>query len=205
MNTKELKPDPLPSPEYFTETAPPATRRRIHWIVPAAVSVIVILSLIFYVRIFCQREDNRQSAVGSQQQEVNNRPSTIDHRQSAVVTPLPDSLPQIGGGTGWGSDSALKTVAEGKHLFKLAREVYGNPYLWVLIYKANITIITDPDQVITGKELEIPSLEGAPHKLSRNDSLEVSEGYRLVYEYYKAQGDSRAEDFKRAMVKYRPL
>jgi hypothetical protein len=99
-------------------------------------------------------------------------------------------------------DSRLKTISEGKHLFQLAREEYGNPYLWVLIYKENQDVIKDPDQAIIGKEVKIPALEGMPDKLSHNDSLEVAEGYRLVYEFYQAKGDPRANDFNRAYQKY---
>jgi hypothetical protein len=99
-------------------------------------------------------------------------------------------------------DSRLKTIAVGKHLFQLAREEYGNPFLWVLIYKANQDVIKDPDQAIIGKTVNIPALEGTPGHLSHNDSLEVAEGYRLVYEFYKGKGDAKAEEFYKAYQKY---
>jgi len=55
-----------------------------------------------------------------------------------------------------------------------------------------------------GKDLVIPVLEGTPKILSHNDSLAVSDGYRLVYEYYLDNGDTRAEEFRLVMVKYKP-
>jgi hypothetical protein len=96
-----------------------------------------------------------------------------------------------------------KISNSGQHLFQLAREQYGNPFIWVLIYRANLDKITNPDMVISGREIVIPALEGKPDKLSHNDSLAVSDGYRLVYEYYKAHGDARADDFRRGMDRYK--
>ena len=103
-----------------------------------------------------------------------------------------------------GQDSRFKTIEQGKHLFQLAREEYGNPFLWVLIYKENQDILTGPDQAIIGKTVKIPVLEGSPHNLSRNDSTNVAEGYRLVYEYYKAKGTPEADDFYTAWQNYLP-
>jgi integration host factor subunit beta len=256
--------EPVPQVEAETEIPEeyepeaPAVRRRIHWIIPTAISVIIILSLVFYFRNFypvVSRQDSvvsHQSLVVSQDSVVSHQPlvvsqDSVSGQQSAVsgdqledsisVKPVP-ALPEAKTGTTLiGQDirspgdttqnsirqpadkiqnsgistslpSALKskhiTLTEGKHLFQLAREIYGNPYLWVLIYKANQELIKDPDQVIIGKNVQIPSLEGSPGKLSRSDSVEVYEGYRLVYEYYKEKGDSRAAGFHRAMEKYQP-
>ncbi len=201
----EPEPEPLPSPEPSPESDLPAPRRRIHWIIPAAISVIVILSLIFYFRNFYpvggrqsavgsqQSADSgqqsavsgQQSAVGGQQPKIDNRQSTIDNRQS-----VPPSQHIIS--------------AEGKHLFQLAREIYGNPYLWVLIYRENQNKIPDPDMLISGIELIIPALEGTPEKLTRKDSLAVSDGYRLLYEYFGAKEDTRTDDFFKAMERYKP-
>jgi hypothetical protein len=74
----------------------------------------------------------------------------------------------------------------------------------VLIYRANPGKISDPDQVVVGSELTIPVLEGTPKKLTRTDSLNVSDGYRLVYEYYLSKDDVRAEEFRLVMLKYKP-
>jgi len=58
--------------------------------------------------------------------------------------------------------------------------------------------------LLSGTELKIPALEGTPGNLTKNDSLQVSEGYRLVYEFYKAKGDPRVTDFYRAIDRYKP-
>ena len=197
------------------ESISPVRKRRIHWIVPTAIAVIIILSLVFYFRDFYQsgsqktedgrqkteyriqntEESGQQAEVGGQQavdtivKPVNEQiPSTIDNRQSTIDNP----------------NATILLSTEGKHLFRLAREVYGNPFLWVLIYRANLDKIPDPDMLISGKEIAIPVLEGKPDKLTRNDSAAVSDGYRLVYEYYQAKGDSRAEDFRQGVERYKP-
>jgi len=90
------------------------------------------------------------------------------------------------------------------HLYQLAREVYGNPFLWVLIYRANLDKISNPDHEVIPSELTIPTLAGTPKKLTSNDSLNISDGYRLVYEYYLQHRDARAEDFRLVMLKYKP-
>jgi hypothetical protein len=182
QNQYQYQPHPI--------SEPPIRKRRIHWIVPVAISVIIILSFMFYFRNF---HTSRQLSVVSQQPEIDNRQSTIDNQR-----PVPSS-PKAEEGTASGM-----RVAEGTRFFKLAREFYGNPYLWVLIYKENLDKIPDPDMLISGRELLIPVLEGTPERLTRNDSLAVSEGYRLVYEFYKAQDDTRAKDFSRAMKRYKP-
>lgn len=203
------EPEPEPSRQYQPQPEPelPSGKRRIHWIVPVAISVIIILSLIFYFRNCYRVEvssqktevDSPQSAVDSIS-AVNNRQSAdtiqqseIDNRQSTIDTPLSTLSPQ------------LVTIPEGNCLFQLAREIYGNPYFWVLIYRENQDKITDPDMLITGKELVIPALEGTPDHLTRIDSLAVSEGYRLLYEYFGAKEDLHTDDFFKAMERYRPL
>jgi hypothetical protein len=58
--------------------------------------------------------------------------------------------------------------------------------------------------VISGKELVIPELEGKPRKLSHNDSVNVADGYRMVYEFYLDKGNPKAEEFRLAYERYKP-
>jgi integration host factor subunit alpha len=221
------EPEPIPEPEpenttaseIGTESETPTRKRRIHWIIPVAISLIIILSLVFYLRNCYQGggqktevdsrqltvdsrqltvDSSHQSAVSGQQSAVGSQQSAVGGQQSAVSgqRPVPTAQPE-------GTASEL-VVAEGTRLFKLAREIYGNPYLWVLIYTENQDRISDPDMLISGRELVIPALEGTPERLTRNDSMAVSEGYRLAYEYYKAKDDPRANDFFKAMNRYKP-
>lgn len=50
------------------------------------------------------------------------------------------------------------TVSVGETLFSLSsrRDIYGEPYLWPLIYKANRDQIKDPQQIFEGQVFAIP-------------------------------------------------
>jgi len=202
--------------DYEYEPEEPVRKRRVHWIIPAAIVLIAALSVVFYFRNFYHEkktEDRRQkSEVRSQKSEVSSQPADTGYglqvagvqndtaEQAASHEPQAQlKTQQLNLKT---QNSKLKTISEGKHLFQIAREEYGNPFLWVLIYKANQDIIKDPDQAIIGKTVNIPALEGTPNQLSHNDSLEVAEGFRLVWEFYKANGDQRAEEFHKVYQKY---
>ncbi len=52
----------------------------------------------------------------------------------------------------------LVTVSVGETLFSLSsrRDIYGEPYLWPLIYKANRDQIKDPQQIYEGQVLTVP-------------------------------------------------
>jgi nucleoid DNA-binding protein len=210
---------------------PVRSRRHIHWIIPVVLGVVAVLCVVFYFRnfnpVFKKSEDRRQKAyivtkdsVGSQQSAVSGQQSAVSGQQSAVSSQQSAvSSQQSAVGSLQSADtttqnsepktptqnSTLKTQnSEGKHLFQIAREAYGNPFLWVLIYKENLDKIPNPDVVISGKELVIPELEGKPRKLSHNDSVNVADGYRMVYEFYLDKGNPKAEEFRLAYERYKP-
>jgi len=47
-------------------------------------------------------------------------------------------------------------VRPGDYLWRIADELYGDPYRWVEIYEANQDLIWDPDLIRPGWELRIP-------------------------------------------------
>jgi nucleoid DNA-binding protein/nucleoid-associated protein YgaU len=222
------EPEPALPPELQQAPEPPVKKRRVHWIVPVAIVVIAVLSVVFYYRNFYSggrrpEAGDRKPVAGSWQNDteiISSAPvpeaipeepaidsirlpaSGLRPPDSAVSSPEPADF--IKHSTFNIQHSTLITSTEGKHLFQLAREVYENPYLWVLIYQANPEKIPDPDMLISGRELIIPALEGKSGHLSRNDSLSVAEGYRLVFDFYRSKNDPRADDFQRAYLRYRP-
>ncbi len=52
------------------------------------------------------------------------------------------------------------TVVKGETLWSIAKEVYGNPAKWKLIYEANKNILKSPDSLKLGQVLVIPRKEG---------------------------------------------
>jgi DNA-binding protein HU-beta len=83
-------------------------------------------------------------------------------------------------------------IASGESLWRLARSHYQDPLLWPHIYQANAAIISNPDSLRTGKTIILPSLQGAPGKLTKTDRRNVAEGYYLTYLYYKESGHKDA-------------
>ena len=47
-------------------------------------------------------------------------------------------------------------VVKGDSLSKIAKRVYGDANKWRTIYEANKDLITDPDLIYPGQELQIP-------------------------------------------------
>ncbi len=82
-------PSVVPSERPFdpmkAETELPPQRKRIHWIIPLAFSIVIILGLVFYLRNFRIEQPtvgSRQSAVGSQQSAVSSQQSAVSSQQS---------------------------------------------------------------------------------------------------------------------------
>lgn len=84
------------------------------------------------------------------------------------------------------------TITDGESLWRLARSHYQAPLLWPHIYQANAALIDNPDKLRTGRTLTIPSLQGAPGKLTRTDRRNIAEGYYLTYLHYKKSGHKDA-------------
>jgi nucleoid DNA-binding protein len=206
----------VPEPVMMdTEKAPPPDIPRkkkssLYWVIPLTVLVILILFVVFYFRAIREpREKENQQAATAVEQAVSKpadtaRPIRTDTVVAqAVAEPIPVQKPEETKPRPVATPSSY-IIPEGTHLFRLARDLYGNEYFWVLIYKANQDKITNPDQVISGLNLVIPSLEGTKDQLTRNDSLALSEGYRLLYDYYNSRQDSVAENFRKGMNLFRP-
>ncbi|MDH5784744.1 MAG: HU family DNA-binding protein [Chromatiales bacterium] len=84
------------------------------------------------------------------------------------------------------------TIASGESLWRLARRYYGDPLLWPHIYQANAALISNPDNLRAGREITIPSLQGASGKLTKSDRRNVAQGYYLTYLYYRETGHKDA-------------
>jgi nucleoid DNA-binding protein len=180
------------------------SRKMIYWVIPFVFVVIALLIVIFYMRN-CQDELKfPRKASDSQEQVIKPSetapPSQVPMQEDTSVTEPVESPEEVAPEPpAKGFPQQLYTVTPGKYLFQIARETYGDPFLWSLIYKENQAKISDPEQVINGIELVIPSLEGTPSSLSKSDSTRISDAYHMLYEYYTSKGDERAKDFQYAV------
>lgn len=86
----------------------------------------------------------------------------------------------------------VHTIQQGENLWNLAKQFYGDALLWPHIYRANIRTLSDPDKIISGKNLVIPGLQESPELLSSKDRELVAEGYFMVYQFNKARDSQQA-------------
>jgi nucleoid-associated protein YgaU/nucleoid DNA-binding protein len=119
----------------------------------------------------------------NQQSSTVNKPTTLVTARSEP-TPKPFYMsPQV------------HTIQQGENLWSLAEKFYGDALLWPHIYRANTRTLSDPDKIITGKNLIIPGLQESPEFLTNKDRDLIAEGYFLVYEFNKANSSNQAMHF----------
>jgi len=81
-----------------------------------------------------------------------------------------------------GDEIIPHTVAAGESLWTIAQNQYNNPYLWPLIYAANQNDLENPNLLLSGNNLDIPTLEN-PDNLSQLEREKVALGYISVYDW----------------------
>lgn len=208
---KEKTPPPPPPPPLKEEkTAEEKPRRNYLWIIPVVILVIAILAVIFYFRA-CN-DTGEESTKPPEEQIINptdepgkTEKPPADTLQPAETEVAPIEEPEATEPEPVSPEEELLYVLEpGNYLYQLAGQFYGDSLFWVLIYKANAGKIADPEEVSEGGKLVIPPLEGKPGELTKKDSLNLSEGYRMLYEYYMVEEDPRTSNFYFGMVRYMP-
>jgi nucleoid DNA-binding protein len=94
-------------------------------------------------------------------------------------------------------------IEKDEWMWDISREVYGEPYLWPLIFEANKTIDDDPNLVEPANTLMIPSLDGSSSNLTKEDYAKLAKATKLVSEAYARSGNSeRAKEYSRIAAKY---
>jgi nucleoid DNA-binding protein len=197
-------------------------KRKVHWLIPLVFLVIVILAVVFYFRncrgplIFTpppsQPELELKPSVPAgdtgvaQPDTVGQEPLALDVQEDSASQAMPTiNPPEQPQRQTTDEKQQTEIVTRGTWLFQLAREQYGNPFLWTLIYAGNKALIGDPQKVPDGITLVIPSLEGTGRSLTHGDSLRVAEGYRLVAEYYDSLGNTRqASEYRQGVSRFSP-
>lgn len=84
-------------------------------------------------------------------------------------------------------------IVSGDSLWRIADVHYQQAVLWPHIYRANTTIIKNPDFLADGLTITIPGLEGQPDSLSENDRRNIAQGYFIAHLYYKTTGHKDAD------------
>jgi len=86
------------------------------------------------------------------------------------------------------------SIAGGESLWTIAENFYGDPYLWPMIYAENSTILQNPNQIISGANLELPVLSD-PDNLTQEDSENIARGYLAVYDWMVQTQQENAREF----------
>ena len=68
---------------------------------------------------------------------------------------------------------AEETLTADMTLAKLARKYYQNTHCWVYIYQANKKVIANPNKLVSGLKLYIPSLSEAQRTITKDQCLEL--------------------------------
>ena len=116
--------------------------------------------------------------------------STTANKPAALATARSEPTPKP-----FYMSPQVHSIQQGENLWSLAEKFYGDALLWPHIYRANTRTITDPDRIITGKNLIIPGLQESPEFLTNKDRELIAEGYFLVYEFNKAKSSDQAIHF----------
>jgi nucleoid DNA-binding protein len=199
-STQTFRPTPPPPPKKPGDKGEGPSKRKPYWIIPVALLIIAILIVIFYFRACTDDKPVEKEPVKKEIVKEPEPPVITDTVPEKVEKePEPEVIPEKPK-----PQSTEYTMRPGDYLFQLARDFYGDPYFWVLIYKENAHQITHPEDATTGAKLMVPALEGDRFNLTRNDSMNLSEGYRMLYEFYTLQMSSEASKYHFGMNRYKP-
>ncbi|MEX0660993.1 MAG: HU family DNA-binding protein [Balneolaceae bacterium] len=94
-------------------------------------------------------------------------------------------------------------VAPGESLWSIAEDVYGDPYLWPLIFSANNNDISNPNVLTSGINIEVPELSDSDN-LSQPQLDQLAEGYLSVYEWTQSNNPEQAKYFLWAVGNFSP-
>lgn len=172
----------------------------------AAASFIVMLAILAIVFMMMRPDTSTQTASNSatdnaaiSQTNLAAQIGTLQPVESTDETAVPPS-----------SDDGEELVefldyqvSSGETLWSIAEDVYGDPYLWPLIFSSNQDQISNPNALTSGINLEVPNLSDS-ESLSQSQLDQVASGYLSVYEWTKSNNPEQAKYFLWAVGNFSP-
>lgn len=170
-----------------------------------AAAAIVVALVIFIILFLMMRPDpapeatvlpetTEQELTEPADQAVRVAPEEPDPVIDEEAPPEPEIAPPV---------TYEHDVASGETLWSIAEAEYGNPYLWPLIFESNPDTITDPNVIVAGSSINIPSIED-PQNLTPEESEMVAEGYYSLYQWSTVNKPDEARNFLWAVGKFSP-
>ena len=218
-------PEPAPIFKAETEpafqAAPKEKKRNLGWLWILALLLIVVL-LIYFLwpssgsNIAQDESLTPPQTAGQQEQAAESEPVVTPQadeqqaaeeepvatqqaaeQQAAGETPQQPATPVVkkAPAASKGIPAAQHSIAPGQSLWLLSEEYYAAGNLWPNIYRANNENIGNPDEMVSGTDIQIPGLDGRPGNLSSNDLQDIGEGYVQAYLVYKSLGKENANSF----------
>jgi nucleoid DNA-binding protein len=86
------------------------------------------------------------------------------------------------------------TVESGQSLWDIAENQLGNPYFWPVIYYLNQDDLSNPNQLLTNSDIEIPTFSD-PDNLSEFEREQVALGYFSLYQWNRENNPDEARYF----------
>ncbi len=163
-----------------------------------AAAIIVLIAIFLYVFILSNGDettspDTTSIPAQTNVEQTDNYLTSETETQSGIASRQPETSesdavsgqPPVPGGdivSDASGDPVPHTVSMGESLWSIAGNHYGDPFLWPLIYEANQDALNNPNLLIAGNSIQLPSLNN-PENLSQNERKMVALGYISVYDW----------------------
>ena len=99
-------------------------------------------------------------------------------------TEQPQEEPAADVGTS-GTPGGQHMVEAGDNLWTISQDFYDTGKLWPNIYRVNLDHVPNPDYLSIGIDIQVPSLQGKPDQLTRQDSEGIAKGFLEAYLFYR--------------------
>lgn len=157
------------------------------WIWPIILFLFIILFYLFWSASDTSDTELKEKPTTETPLEVK-KPTTetptTEQKKEAIKTPEKKIVRGVA--------ASKYTLKNGDYLYRIAQDYYKEASFWPLIYKANKSLSPNPEIVITGREINLPALEGNLKNLTIQDKKNIAEGYLEVYLYYKDKNHTKA-------------
>ena len=183
-----IEPKDTPSPPVSNAPPPPEIqeeekKRFVWWPWLALPLIIIILAIIFWPSRKVSETEIKEPVISEKVEK--------DIQIPPEETEQPETKPVIEE-IKYETPGGQHTVKPGEKLWTISLDFYNQGDLWPNIYRMNLNVIRNPDLLLIGNEIIIPSLQGKPGNLTQKDIEDIAEGFIEVYLAYKESDNRKA-------------
>lgn len=138
-----------------------------------------------------------RTELAAKAQRTNSSNANITNKSKNVANPSTASPTS----SGFSSRRSVRFNSE-KGLYNMAKEIYGNPRLWVLLFEENFNTNQNPDDIADGTPLTIPVI-ATPNSLNRLEKERLRIALLHVAQAYENAGKrDLAQNYRSATLYY---